>query len=74
MISGTVVSLQYFALDLTVHYTTKSVASMDDPLIWHHPFLGELPVWEPTPIREGERPAIDLGVALPQPTDPAPAR
>ncbi len=46
--------------------------------LWHHTFLGgglcELPVWEPISIREGERPAIDLGVALSQPTDPAPAR
>lgn len=43
--------------------------------LWHHTFLGgglcELPVWEPTPIREGERPAIDLGVSPPQPSDPA---
>ena len=46
--------------------------------LWHHIYLGgglcELPVWEPTPIREGERTAIDLGVALPQATDHAPAR
>ncbi len=46
--------------------------------LWHHTYLGgglcELPVWKPTPIREGERPAIDLGVSLAQPTDPTPAR
>jgi asparagine synthase (glutamine-hydrolysing) len=46
--------------------------------LWHHTFLGgglcELPVWEPTPIREAERPSIDLGVALPQTSDTAPAR
>ena len=37
--------------------------------LWHHTFLGgglcELPVWEPTPIREGERAAMDLGVSAP---------
>jgi asparagine synthase (glutamine-hydrolysing) len=46
--------------------------------LWHHTYLGgglcELPVWEPTPIREGERPALDLGVSLAQPTDATPAR
>ncbi len=46
--------------------------------LWHHTFLGgglcELPVWEPTPIREREPVALDLGVSLPQPTDTAPAR
>ncbi len=45
--------------------------------LWHHTYLGgglcELPVWEPTPIREAERPAIDLGVALPQAADHATA-
>ena len=46
--------------------------------LWHHIYLGgglcDLPTWEPTPIREAERPAIDLGVSLPQPTDHAPVR
>ena len=46
--------------------------------LWHHTYLGgglcDLPVWEPTPIREGAAAAIDLGVSLPQPSDPAPAR
>jgi asparagine synthase (glutamine-hydrolysing) len=45
--------------------------------LWHHTYLGgglcELPVWEPTPIREGERPPLDLGVSLAQPSE-APAR
>jgi asparagine synthase (glutamine-hydrolysing) len=46
--------------------------------LWHHTYLGgglcELPVWKPTPIREGERPAIDLGVSITHATDATPAR
>ncbi len=46
--------------------------------LWHHTFLGgglcELPVWEPTPLRENGAPAIDLNLPLPQPGDPAPAQ
>ena len=46
--------------------------------LWHHIYLGgglcELPVWEPTPIREGGAAALDLGLTVSQPADPAPVR
>jgi asparagine synthase (glutamine-hydrolysing) len=46
--------------------------------LWHHIYLGgglcDLPAWAPTPLRERERPSLDLGAAVAQATDPAPAR
>ncbi len=46
--------------------------------LWQHIYLGgglcDLPVWNPTPIRERERPSLDLGTAMAPTTDPAPAR
>ena len=46
--------------------------------LWHHTYLGgglcDLPVWEPTPIREPATPALNLGVSVMQSPNPAPAR
>ncbi len=46
--------------------------------LWHHIYLGgglcDLPVWTPTPLREREPPSLDLGAAVAQASDPAPAR
>jgi asparagine synthase (glutamine-hydrolysing) len=46
--------------------------------LWHHIYLGgglcELPVWEPTPIREGGPAALDLGLIVSQPVNPTPVQ
>jgi hypothetical protein len=45
--------------------------------LWQHIYLGgdlcDLPTWTPTPIRERDGTSLDLGAAIAEPTEPAPA-